>query len=122
MGREIRRVWVARARLRNQVKCPTAGVLVICTSVNNRRRTSTGTHVPRGKGNEWQKAKQPHLRNALSSGLSLRHRAHVCVYVANAPRQAELTVTNGCERKRPVPVANDISTEHCTARAVRAVR
>lgn len=69
-----------------------------------------------------QKVKQPHLRmklSAFSTSLSPRRRAyiHTCVYVANALRQAELTITNGCERKRPVPGANVISTERCTGGA-----
>ena len=34
-----------------------------------------------------------------------------CLPAANAPRQAELTITNGYECKGPVCKANDISTE-----------
>ena len=36
-----------------------------------------------------------------------------CLPAANAPRQAELTITNGYECKGPVCKANDISTERC---------
>lgn len=36
---------------------------------------------------------------------------YVRVYALNAPRQAELTITNGYECKGPVRKANDISTE-----------
>lgn len=77
-----------------------------------------------GKGNKWQKVK-PHLRMKLSALSSLflptTSRLHTCVYVANALCQAELTITNGYERKRPVPGANVISTERVT-RTVREAR
>lgn len=55
----------------------------------------------------------------LSRPLSLPHFEHayvptyVRVYAVNAPRQAELTITNGYECKGPVRKANDILAERC---------
>lgn len=101
--------------------------------VNTTRLSAKVTNEKDGeREKEREKSKRPHLPSEIRSQTSLSflpsmsppplrelpprlctppRTPRTCLPAANAPCQAELTITNGYECKGPVCKANDISTE-----------